>query len=296
MKTAKYHLAAITAFFIWGFFSVPLKFIAEFNAFEILFFRLGMAVILLVSYLFIFDKKGILQTQSEWNKLQQKKKLNYLMLSLGGGMLLTFNWLIFIYIVNEVNVKTASFSYLICPVITAIMGYVVLKEQLTKIQWLAVALCVISCYLIGKGNVSELGFSLVTALSYATYLVTQRKNTHFDRIIILAIQLSFSFILFVPLYLFFWGNPPTEPRFYLMVLLIASVFTVLPLFLNLFALKELKSATIGIMMYLNPIIGFFLGLFVFKEPLIPIQGIGYLIILVALVIFNFNTLKQLTTK
>jgi chloramphenicol-sensitive protein RarD len=292
----KHYLAAFSAFFIWGFFSVPLKFISDFNPFEILFYRLLMAVSVLGGYMLFFYKKQLKKALDDFKILDKRTRNKYLLLSLGGGVLLTFNWLIFIYIVNEINVKTASFSYLICPVITAVLGFVILKEKLSTMQWFSVALCVFSCYLIGRGDSKELLFSLITATSYAVYLVTQRKNKHFDKVIILLVQISFSLIMFIPFYFLFLGNPPISVKFYGVVFLIASVFTVLPLFLNLYALKELNSATIGIMMYLNPIIGFFLGLFVFKEPVIPIQAVGYLIILFALVLFNWKIINQLFYK
>ncbi len=70
-------------------------------------------------------------------------------LTLFGGVLLTVNWLTFIYIVNNINIKTASFSYLLCPVVTAVLGYVLLREKLTVLQWCAVGICGISCLIMG---------------------------------------------------------------------------------------------------------------------------------------------------
>ncbi|MFM7430580.1 MAG: EamA family transporter [Flammeovirgaceae bacterium] len=116
-----------------------------------------------------------------------------MVLTLLGGVLLTINWLVFIYVVNAVNVKTASFSYLICPVVTAGLGYVLLQEKLVTIQWLSLLLCAISCVLMGIGNIQELWYSLLIAFSYALYLISQRKNQGFNRLIVLAVQVGFAF-------------------------------------------------------------------------------------------------------
>ena len=70
------------------------------------------------------------------------------------------------------------------------------------------------------------------------------------------------------------------------------MFTVLPLFLNLFALNRISAATVGILMYINPLLNFSIAFIMFKETINPLQLFGYLIIAVALVIFNFSNLKK----
>jgi len=209
--------------------------------------------------------------------------------------LLTVNWLTFIYIVNNVNVKTASFAYLICPVITAILGYILIKEKMNALQWIAVALCAFSCGLMAISSLRELAFSFFTALTYALYLITQRKNQGFDRIIVLGIQVLFSFLLLSFAVGLLVKSVPLAAEFYLYILIIAAVFTVLPLFLNLFALNKINSATIGILMYLNPIINFTVAFGVFHESINYIQLIGYSIILMGLVLFNYSNLRKLQT-
>ncbi len=182
-----------------------------------------------------------------------KKKRNFvIMLTLLGGALLTVNWLTFIYIVNNINIKTASFSYLICPVVTAVLGTLILKEKMSKIQWLAVGLCTLSCMLMGINSLLELGYSVLTAFTYAFYLISQKKNQGFDRMIVLGIQVLFAFIILNILYGYLIHAVPTDLDFYSIILVIAVVFTVFPLFLNLYALNRINSATIGILMYINP--------------------------------------------
>jgi chloramphenicol-sensitive protein RarD len=211
---------------------------------------------------------------------------------MAGGALLIINWLSFIYIVNVVNVKTASFAYMICPVITAFLGYLLLNEKLSNIQWTAVALCAISCVFMGISSGLELGYSFLTAFTYALYLVSQRRNQGFDRMIILGIQVFFSFMILSLFYSTLVAEIPSGTRFYTYTLMIAVVFTVLPLFLNLFALNRINSATIGILLYLNPIFNFSIAFIVFKESANTIQIIGYSIIVIAVILFNYPNFKR----
>ncbi len=289
----KYYAAAILAFVIWGFFSIPLRALKEFSAGEILYFRIFASSIILLIIVGGFRRKEMAKDWSFFNSLTSSKRLEVMGLTLVGGALLTLNWLTFIYIVNNINIKTASFSYLICPVITAVLGYVLIKEKLTRLQWAAVALCALSCILMGINSVFELGYSILTAFTYALYLITQRKNQGFDRMVMLCIQVLFSFLILN----FFYGklitSIPTEVKFYSIIICIAILFTVVPLFLNLYALNKINSATIGILMYINPLFNFTIAFLVFNETISSIQIMGYSVILIALVLFNIPNLKKI---
>ncbi len=282
----KHYAAAISAFIIWGFFSIPLRALQEYSAGEILYFRILFSALVLLIIVFGFKRKDLKKDWNFFSGLTKTKQWEVVGLTLAGGALLTVNWLTFIYIVNNINIKTASFSYLICPVITAVLGYVLIKERLTTLQWVAVALCTISCILMGINSALELGYSFLTAVTYALYLITQRRNQGFDRMVMLGIQVLFSFLILN----FFYGqlihSVPVAIEFYAIILSIAVFFTVLPLFLNLFALNKINSATIGILMYLNPLLNFSVAFVIFKETISPIQIIGYFIIIAALILFN----------
>jgi chloramphenicol-sensitive protein RarD len=176
---------------------------------------------------------------------------------------------------------------------TAVLGYVLLKERMTPLQWIAVALCTLSCVLMGFSSLLELGYSFLTALTYALYLVSQRKNQGFDRMIILGIQVVFAFLILNIVYGQLVSEIPVATDFYSKIFVMAVVFTVFPLFLNLYALNKINSATIGILMYINPLINFSLAFLFFKETAGMLQVIGYFIILVGLVLFNYPNLKKI---
>jgi chloramphenicol-sensitive protein RarD len=292
MTNRKHYAAAISAFVIWGFFPLLLRTIKEFSAGEILYFRILLSFLVLLVVIFGFKRKDLFASWLLLKKNDARKQTEVIILTLIGGALLTVNWLTFIYIVNNINIKTASFSYLICPVITAVLGFVLLKERMTTLQWIAVILCALSCVLMGISSVLELGFSVLTAITYALYLISQRRNQGFDRMIILGVQVLFSLIILNVLYSYLIQEIPVSVNFYLTILLIAIVFTVLPLFLNLFALNRINAATIGILMYINPLINFSIAFIVFKEDVNGVQLVGYSIIAVALILFNYPNLKR----
>ncbi|HEY9007371.1 MAG TPA: EamA family transporter [Ohtaekwangia sp.] len=295
-SSRNHYLAAIAAFAIWGFFSIPLRALKAYSAGEILYFRILFSSLVLLVIVFGFKRNDLRKDIAFIQSFTPAKRRNVVLLTLSGGALLTVNWLTFIYIVNHINIKTASFSYLICPVITAVLGYVLIKEKMTMLQWVAVALCTLSCVVMGMNSALELGYSFLTAFTYALYLISQRKNQGFDRMIVLCVQVLFSFFILNIFYGQLIHEIPTGVTFYSIILGIAVLFTVLPLFLNLFALNRINSATIGILMYLNPLINFSVAFLVFGETVNSIQVAGYGIIVVALVVFNYPAVRQLAAS
>jgi chloramphenicol-sensitive protein RarD len=293
MNNRKHYAAGITAFVIWGFFSIPLRALIANSPGEILYFRILFSLIILSFIVVTFRAGELRKDLLLFKSLPRKDRNKVTALTLVGGVLLTINWLTFIYIVNEINVKTASFSYLICPVITAILGVVLIHEKLNRSQWVAVGLCGVSCIMMGLSSRLELGYSVLTAFTYALYLITQRKNQGFDRLVMLGVQVLFSFIILTILSPVLISEVPVSANFYITIFIIAAVFTVLPLFLNLFALNRINSATIGILMYVNPIINFAVAFFIFDEAITSLQLFGYSIILAGLILFNYGNFRRM---
>lgn len=296
MNNSKHYTAAIAAFTIWGFFSLPLRALNEYTSGQILYFRILFSFVILVIVTGGFTRNTLQKDIVAFRALMKPERIKIVVLTLVGGLLLTVNWLTFIYIVNNINIKTASFSYLVCPVITAMLGFFILKERMTVNQWIAVGLCAVSCAMIGISSLTELGFSVLTAFTYALYLITQRKNQGFDRMVILGIQVGLSLLLLTVFARDMYAVVPAEGSFYGMIFLVATLFTVFPLFLNLYALSGIKSASIGILMYINPLINFTLAFVLFKEKMDMLQLVGYAVIAVALVLFNYQNFARLRAR
>jgi chloramphenicol-sensitive protein RarD len=286
MKVNKYYASALSSFIIWGFFSLALKPLHNYPSLDILFYRVFYATGLLIIINAFFRKNKVKNDIQIFKNLDKKQKNKFLFLTIFGGFLLVFNWFLFMYAVNHVSLKSASFAYLICPIITTILAYFILKEKLSLWQWISVSLCIISCVILSYGDLKGLIYSLVIAISFALYLISQRKNNLFDKFVILTFQLVVASLVILPFFPFYKGETPTQSLFYVLMIVIVILFTIIPLFLNLFALKGMNSSAVGILMYTNPLIHFFLALFYFKEEINTVQIISYGLILISILVFN----------
>ena len=286
MKKYKYYFAAFSAFFIWGFFSLALKPISSYPSLDILFYRVFFSVLTMTVINLVFRQNKIQENWENFTSMTSKRKRSIVVLTLVGAMILASNWFIFIYVVNHVSVKAGSLAYLICPILTTVFAFFLLHEKLSKWQWLAVSISIISCILLSMNHFQDIFYSLVVAATYALYLVSQRKNSELDKFLLLNIQLLFIALLILPFYPKYSGAIPTEPLFYTCLFCIVVFFTIVPLFLNLYALKGINSSTVGILMYINPIINFGLAIFYFKEQVTLLQMLSYSLILVSIIVFN----------
>ncbi|RTL10382.1 MAG: EamA family transporter [Flavobacteriaceae bacterium] len=293
MPINKYFLAALSAFIIWGFFSLALKPLTDYASLDILFFRVFIATAFLLGINLFFRKSVVVEAKKTFKELSKRKKKSAVIMTIVGGLLLVLNWFLFIYAVNHVSLQSASFAYIICPILTTVLAFILLKERIDVWQWIAVGLCVISCIILSYGNFKDLIYSVIIALSFGFYLVSQRKNSDFDKFLILTVQMVISSAILLPFYPSYGGVVPTEFLFYSLLLIIVFVFTIIPLFLNLYALKGLNSSTVGILMYTNPLIHFFLAIFYFKESVSVAQIISYSLILISILVFNITNFRNL---
>lgn len=299
MKLTKYYLAAFFAFFIWGFFSLALKPLHNYPSLDIMFYRVFFSVVVMVLINLVFRKNVIRENWNHFSKMSQEQKRSTVVLTLGGALFLASNWFVFIFVMNHVSVKAASLAYLICPILTTVIAFYTLKETLSKGQWVAVMISILGCFLLSLNHFEDIFFSLVVAATYALYLVSQRKNSELDKFLVLTIQLLFTALILLPFYPKYSGTIPTEPLFYGCLLIIVIFFTIIPLFLNLYALKGINSSTVGIMIYINPIINFLLALFYYNEQVSLLQLCSYFLILVSIVVFNAKLIfprKQKMTR
>lgn len=286
MRINKYYLAAFVAFVIWGFFSLALKPIHDYPSLDILFYRVFFSVVLISAINLVIRRNVLLKDWKNYKSKSKSDRNKIIRVNVGGGLLLTANWFIFIYVMNHISVKAASFAYLVCPILTTVLAFIILKEKLSKWQWTAVGISVLGCTLLSFNSFADIFYSLIVALTYAFYLISQRKNTEVDKFVGLNIQILTSGLILLPFFPAFSGPVPTESLFYICLAFIVILFTIIPLFLNLFALKGVNSSTVGIMLYINPLINFVLAVFYYKEAVNEIQLISYSLILISIIVFN----------
>jgi chloramphenicol-sensitive protein RarD len=294
LNKSRYYLAAITAFTTWGFFSLVLKPLKAYPSIDILFYRVFLCAGIMSLIILLFKRQTLLENISVFSALPIRAKRKTIWLNVGGGLFLTANWFSFIYVMNHISIKATSLAYLVCPILTTLLAHFLLKETLTKIQWAAIGLSLLGCGVLSYANPIDMLFSLVVGLSYALYLVSQRENVGFDKLLVLSFHIILSAILLAPFYPFYSTSLPSAGSFYIYIGLIAVAFTILPLFLNLFALKGINSSTVGMLLNINPLIAFALATVIFGEEIDLTQIIAYCIIFISVIVFNFRLFSQRT--
>jgi chloramphenicol-sensitive protein RarD len=280
MPPSKYILSAASAYFLWGFFSFGSKPISHYDL------VLASSLLWVINLLFRRSKgKGDIQLFQSLDNKSKKKDVGYLFLA---ALVLMVNWLSFIFVINRIGVQTAGFSYLICPILASLLGFMILKEQMSKEKWIAICLSVVACIMLSYGHFHEMYFSLLVAFSFAYYLTLQRRLNKYDSLNLLTIQVSIVTIFLLPYYIFSEHRLIQDGVFYYYIGIIVVFFTIIPMFLNNYALKGINASTAGILIYLNPIVNFLLATLYFKEEVSWVQLSAYTIIGISVMLYNYK--------
>lgn len=292
----KYFLAAFSAVIIWGFFSIPLRMLRDYPSDQLLYYRIFTSLILTWSYILLFRKK---QIRSDIQYIQNEEKFSrrkIIWLSLLAGLLITGNWFTYIYAVNNVNLKSAAFAYMVCPLITALGGFLILKEKLSAMKLIALGFASISIVILAQGSMRDVLWSVLVAALYSFYLIIQRVMVRIDKFNMLGLHLLIATLLMIPFFLADFNSFPSDPDFWITIVVISIFFTIIPLFLSLYALIGMPSSTLGIIIYINPIVAFAVAFFYFHEGISMHQLYSYSLLLAAVIVFNWATIKEILFK
>ncbi|WP_437918327.1 EamA family transporter [Sphingobacterium sp. LRF_L2] len=282
----KHYLSAITGFAIWGTFALVLRPLRGYPALDILIYRVVFASISIALACFVFRRKQVFASINYLQTLSTRERGKLIVNILVSAVMLGLNWFSFIYVMNTVTVNATSLAYLICPILTTVLASFFLREKLNKVQWFAVFLSCVSCVILAYGHFMDLIYSMAIALSYAIYLLLQKNRFQIDKFFTLTIHIVISTLLLLPILSMVENDIPKTGNFYVFVAIIAVVYTIIPLFLNNFALKALDSSIVGTLLYLNPMISFLLAIFYYNEPINTTQIIAFGMIFTAVIIFN----------
>ncbi|WP_316735272.1 EamA family transporter [Pedobacter aquatilis] len=293
---AKYFIAGIIPYIIWGTMSVPLRNIKGFPPQEILYYRLFISIVVVWSTILFFRKKALASDLTYLKSISGKEKSKLISLTFFSAVLITGNWFTYIYAVNSVSLKSAAFAYMVCPLLTALCGFIILKEQLSKAKIIALLIAFFSIALLATGSLHEVLWAVVIASFYALYVILLKVIKHIDKFNFLGVQLIISGLLLLPMYLASAAPFPADTFFWSHIFLIAIIFTIIPLFLNSYALLGMPSSALGILIYLNPIVAFAVAFFYFKEKIDMHQLFAYLLLLFSIIIFNVQLIKGLVFK
>ena len=253
-------LFGVAAFITWGFLPVYWKQLQEVAPFEILCHRIVWSCLFLC-LIISFQKRWAEVGQVARNSANLKKLFC-------SGLLIGFNWFIYIWAVNTEHVVETSLGYYITPMVNILIGFLLLGERFNRPQLIAI-LCALTGVIYSLAAYGDLPlFALTLAFSFSIYGYA-RKKIPVAPIPGLLVETS---VLFLPAVGYiFYRQIVFETLFLNQIeislwLVGAGVATSLPLLWFAAAARKLKLSTVGILQYIGPTIAFFLGVFVYREP------------------------------
>jgi len=274
---------AITAFTftLWGLVPVYWHLLKAVPSQQIIAHRIIWSTVLVVAWLLISNGTGW------WRQIAaQPRALPTLALS---SMAIAFNWGLYIWAINAGHVIETSLGYFINPLVSVVLGVVVLKERLRGLQWLAVACAALGVTWLTIDAGTPPWIALGLACSFGLYGLL-RKMISVDPVAGLGIE---SLYLFLPAIGFaLWSEAGHGGGFFGgwgwrndLLLILGGAVTALPLIGFAYGVKRIPLSLVGILQYIAPSLGLLLGVFFFREPFDSAKAIGFAAIWVGLLLF-----------
>lgn len=278
---------AVGAYVIWGLLPLYLILVHHVPAFEFVGWRVLFTLPVCLA---------LVARQGQWSEviavLRQPRLLAALTAS---ALLIGANWLIYIAAVQSGHIFASSIGYYINPLVNVVLGTAFLGERLTKRQWWAVGLAAAGVSILAIEALSALWISLLLAGTFGLYGLV-RKLVPVSSITGLTFE---SALLVVPA-LGIIGWYAATPAGISMgrdlatdgLVAMSGLITAIPLLMFAYAARRMDYSTLGFIQFLAPTIVFFLGLFVFKEPLSPSQLACFVIIWSACGLFCWDLIQR----
>ncbi len=188
---------------------------------------------------------------------------------IASAALLYLNWGVFVYAVSAGRVLDSSFAYFINPILSVLLGLVLLGERMSRAQWAGVGLVVLAIFAQGALLGRFPWLSLIMAATFAAYGFV-KKQTPVPAVQGMLIETAFSLVIAVPYILYVWsqgtGHAFTDART-LGLLMLAGPITVVPLIIFATVAQRLPLVTLGLLQYIVPTGHFLMAIWAFGEPL-----------------------------
>jgi chloramphenicol-sensitive protein RarD len=279
-------LAGVGAYLIWGVVPLYWQLLKPASALEILAHRVVWSLGLLL--VIVYFRNLMVEVKAA---LVDKQKMLLLFFA---SILITINWGVFIWAVNNGHVIETSLGYFINPLVSVALGVIVLKEKLRRLQKVAVGFTFIAVTFltITLGHPPYIALSL--AFSFGFYGLV-KKMANVDAIPSLTIE-TLMLTPFFSVFLFYLNsknelsfvNHGTTHSFWLAT---AGIVTVVPLLLFGTAVVRIPLVVLGLLQALGPILQFILGYLVFDEPMNLARWIGFLIVWLAVSVFSYDAIN-----
>ena len=270
----------LAAYVMWGFFPIYWKLLHEVPAMQVIGHRISWSFLLLIVVI-LFTK--------QWKDFRSAALTPKIIgIYAIAGVLLTINWLIYVWGVNSDFIVETSLGYFINPLISVLLGVLFLRERLRTMQWIPVGLAAAGViYLtVTYGRLPWIALSL--AVSFGFYGL-MKKLAPLGSLYGLTLETALVFPIAL-VYLAFAGFNGTgsflhEGRLTDILLIGTGVVTSIPLLMFASAARQIPLTMIGVLQYVAPTLQFLIGVFLYHEAFDQSRLIGFGLVWIALVIF-----------
>lgn len=278
-------LYAAGAYILWGILPIYWKFIYFVPAYEILAHRIIWSFAFMVLVIMVL-KKGSIFFREVREVLASRKKLTWL---LAAAILISANWGIFIWAVTASRIVETSLGYYINPLLSVLLGIVVLKEKLSFWQIISVLLASLGVLYMTVHFGSIPWISLSLALTFGLYgLCKKRINISAMTSVTLETLLAVPVCLWYVVYLDKVGSGAFSCSFDAATwfLLGAGVVTAIPLLLFSMGASRLSLSVLGFIQYFSPTLTLIIGVFLYHESFTHVHAVAFAFIWLALLVFS----------
>ncbi|MCI6988517.1 MAG: EamA family transporter RarD [Campylobacter sp.] len=269
----------VMTYLMWGLFPIYFKLLNEVNSLEILASRIFWAS----AFLFLLIKLKKKSRNLKLILLNKKITISLIV----AGIFVCSNWGIYIYAVNTDRILETSLGYFINPLMSMLLGAIILKERLSKVGKISVCIVVIAIavqiYSLGKLPL----ISLTLPVTFAIYGVI-KKRLSVPTIEGLFIETCFLSV-FALFYIVIFGDVlRVNFGFSLNGLLLVSsgLVTMIPLLTFNEAALRIKLITLGFLQYISPSISMLVAIFIYGEELNIYKLISFLLIWFSLILVS----------
>ncbi|MFC1777268.1 EamA family transporter RarD [Pseudomonadota bacterium] len=280
-------IAALSAFTFWGLVPIYYKGLEEVGAWEVLAHRVIWSVPLLVLFLAIRDGRDF------WKKLRLPlTSIAWLVLS---GMVVSLNWLVFVWAVAHDHILDTSLGYFTTPLINVLLGYLVLKERLSVLQVIAVLVAATGTIYLAWHLGRPPWIALTLAISFGVYGLVRKRLSVGP---MLGLLWETSLMLLPALAYLLWLSSHSGLQFLNMslgidlLLLGSSLATVLPLIWFNMAAQKLPLSILGFFQYLAPSMSFLIAVFLYGEQFTSGHAVAFICIWLALALVSIEPFRR----
>ena len=278
-------LYGIGAYGSWGLFPAFFPLLKPAGALEVLAHRIVWTLVLMA---------GVLVAMRKLSDLRSITGRTWLLL-VCASVLVSGNWVIYVYAVNNGHVVDAALGYFINPLVSVLLGVLIFRERLNRAQLVAllVALAAVVLLAIGVGGPPLIALGL--AFTFGLYGVVKKVVPTDPRVSVgleAAIAAPFAITYIAVLQGSGHGQFTTNGPGHIALMILSGPITAIPLLFFAAAAQRLPLVTLGLLMYLTPAMQMTWGVVVAREPMPPARWVGFALIWLALLVFSGDALRR----